>query len=75
VWQDARGTSYDIWGAEYDPATDAWLTPALISDDPATTAQMRATVARTSSGVVVAWRDDRITGGDIRARYATSGGP
>src|SRR6266516_2255156 len=75
VWQDARGTSYDIWGAEYDAATDAWLTPALGSDEPGTTAQMRATGARTSSGVVVAWRDDRVTGGDVRARYATSGGP
>ena len=75
VWQDGRGASYDIWGAEYDAAADAWLTPALVSDDPGTTAQMRPTVARTSSGVVVAWRDDRVTGGDVRARYATSGGP
>jgi len=74
VWQDARGASYDIWGAEYDAATDTWLAPELISDDPATTAQMRATVARTSSQVVVAWRDDRVSGGDIRARVA-SGGP
>jgi hypothetical protein len=74
VWQDARGTSYDIWGAEYDPATDAWLTPALISDDPGATAQMRATVARGPNQVVVAWRDDRVSGGDIRAR-AAAGGP
>ncbi len=75
VWQDARGTSYDVWGAEYDVASDTWLAPTLISDDPATTAQMRPTVARTSSQVVAAWRDDRVSGGDIRARVATSGGP
>jgi len=74
VWQDARGTSYDIWGAEYDVASDSWLASALISDDPAATAQMRPTVARTSSQVVAAWRDDRVSGGDIRARVA-SGGP
>jgi hypothetical protein len=74
VWQDARGSSYDIWGAEYDGATDTWLAPALVSDDPAATAQMRPTVARTSSQIVAAWRDDRVSGGDIRARGA-SGGP
>ncbi len=75
VWQDARGASYDIWGAEYDAASDSWLAPALVSDDPAATAQMRPTVARTSSQVVAAWRDDRVSGGDIRARVAASGGP
>jgi len=74
VWQDARGTSYDIWGAEYDVATDAWLAPTLVSDDPGATAQMRPTVARSTSQVVAAWRDDRVSGGDIRAR-AASGGP
>ena len=74
VWQDARGTSYDIWGAEYDVASDTWLAAAIVSDDPAATAQMRPTVARTSSQIVAAWRDDRVTGGDIRARGA-SGGP
>ena len=75
VWQDARGASYDIWGAEYDAASDTWLTPEMISDDPASTAQMRATVARTSSVTVAAWRDDRVTGGDIRARVGASAGP
>jgi len=74
VWQDARGSSYDIWGAEYDVASDSWLTAALVSDDPAMTAQMRPTVARTSDQIVAAWRDDRVSGGDIRARVA-SGGP
>ncbi|MGH2492060.1 MAG: hypothetical protein ACRDF9_11170 [Candidatus Limnocylindria bacterium] len=74
VWQDARGASYDIWGAEYDAASDTWLAPTLISDDPAVTAQMRPTVARTSSQIVAAWRDDRVTGGDIRARVGESGG-
>lgn len=75
VWQDARGTSYDVWGAEYNVASDMWLAPTLISDDPATTAQMRPTVARTSSQVVAAWRDDRVSGGDIRARVGAAGGP
>jgi hypothetical protein len=75
VWQDARGTSYDVWGAEFDVATDAWLAPSLVSDDPGATAQMRPTVARTSSQVVVAWRDDRVSGGDIRARSGAAGGP
>ena len=74
VWQDARGSSYDIWGAEYDVASDTWLAPALVSDDPAATAQMRPTVARSSNLIVAAWRDDRVSGGDIRAR-AASGGP
>jgi hypothetical protein len=74
VWQDARGASYDIWGAEYDAASDSWLASELISDDPATSAQMRPTVARNSSEVVAAWRDDRVSGGDIRAR-AGAGGP
>lgn len=75
VWQDARGSSYDIWGADYDLATDTWLTPAIVSDDPGATAQMRATVARTSSVIVAAWRDDRFGGADIRARASTSAGP
>ena len=75
VWQDARGSSYDIWGAEYDAATDTWLPSALISDDPGVTAQMRPTVARNSSEVVAAWRDDRVSGGDIRARVGAGGGP
>jgi hypothetical protein len=75
VWQDARGTSYDVWGAQYDVASDTWLPPALISDDPATTAQLRPTVARNSSQVVAAWRDDRVSGGDIRARFGAAGGP
>jgi hypothetical protein len=75
VWQDARGTSYDVWGAQYDVASDTWLAPALISDDPATTAQLRPTVARNSSQVVAAWRDDRVSGGDIRARFGAAGGP
>ncbi len=75
VWQDARGASYDVWGAEYDAATNTWSAPALISDDPAATAQMRPTVARTVSEVVVAWRDDRVSDGDIRARVAASTGP
>lgn len=75
VWQDARGTSYDIWGAEYDAVSDSWLAPALISDDPAASAQMRATVGRSSSLIVAAWRDDRVTGGDIRARVGVSGAP
>jgi hypothetical protein len=73
VWQDARGSSYDIWGAEYDVASDTWLAPASVSDDPAATAQMRPTVARTSSLIVAAWRDDRVSGGDIRARAASVG--
>lgn len=73
VWQDARGTSYDVWGAEFDAATDSWLAPALVSDDPAASAQMRPTVARTSSQVVAAWRDDRVSGGDIRARGGSAG--
>jgi len=73
VWQDARGSSYDIWGAEYDADSDSWLAPALVSDDPAVTAQMRPTVARVGSQLVVAWRDDRVSGGDIRARIATAG--
>jgi hypothetical protein len=73
VWQDARGSSYDIGGAEYDAASDSWLTPTLISDDPAVTAQMRPTAARTSSQIVAAWRDDRVSGGDIRARVAIGG--
>lgn len=72
VWQDARGTSYDIWGAEYTFSTNAWSTAALVSDDPGATAQMRPTVARTSSEVMTAWRDDRVTGGDIRARRRTT---
>lgn len=75
VWQDARAASYDIWGAEYDVATDTWLAPALVSDDPGLSAQMRPTVARNSSQVVAAWRDDRASGGDIRARAASGGGP
>jgi hypothetical protein len=74
IWQDARGSSYDLWGAESDVASDIWLTPVLVSDDPAATAQMRPTVARTSSLIVAGWRDDRVSGGDIRARVA-SGGP
>jgi hypothetical protein len=73
VWQDARGTSYDVWGAEYDVASDTWLAPSLVSDDPGATAQMRPTVARTSTRVVAAWRDDRVSGGDIRARVANAG--
>ena len=75
VWQDGRGASYDIWGAEYDAASDSWLASELISDDPATTAQVRPTVARNSSEVVAAWRDDRVSGGDIRARAGAGGGP
>lgn len=75
VWQDARGASYDVWGAEYAAATDTWSTPAVFSDDPALSAQMRPAVGRTASTVVVAWRDDRVSGGDIRARFAASGGP
>lgn len=75
VWQDARAASYDIWGAEYDAASDTWLTSELISGDPATTAQMRPTVARGSSQVVAAWRDDRVSGGDVRARVGAAGGP
>jgi hypothetical protein len=75
VWQDARGASYDIWGAEYDVVSDIWLTPALVSDDPGVSAQMRPTVARNSSQVVAAWRDDRVSGGDIRARVGAGGGP
>jgi len=75
VWQDGRGASYDIWGAEYDVVSDIWLTPALVSDDPGVTAQMRPTVARNSSQVVAAWRDDRVSDGDIRARVGAGGGP
>ena len=68
TWQDARGTSYDIWGADYDGATNTWATPILVSDDPAASAQMRPTVARSATEVATAWRDDRVTGGDIRSR-------
>jgi len=74
VWQDARGTSYDIWGADYDAATNAWSTPSLVSDDPGSTAQMRPTVARNVTEVATAWRDDRIAGGDVRARRRAAGG-
>ena len=72
AWQDARGASYDIWGADYTFATNTWSVPAMVSDDPATTAQMRPAAALSTNEVAVAWRDDRVTGGDIRARRRTS---
>lgn len=68
VWQDARGTSYDLWGTEYDPATGTWSTPIRVDDDPASTAQLRPTVAVNDTEVAAAWRDDRTGDADIRAR-------
>jgi RHS repeat-associated protein len=68
AWQDARGPSYNIWGADYTFATNTWSVPEMVSDDPATTAQMRPAAALSMNEVAVAWRDDRVTGGDIRAR-------
>lgn len=71
AWEDARGTSYDIWGAEYDPATVSWGTSFRIDDDPGSTVQRRPAVAANATEMVVAWRDDRLGNPDIRARRAT----
>ena len=68
VWQEARGASYDVWGAAYDAASDSGRAATMISDDPGASAQLRPAVARNGGQVVVAWRDDRVSGGDIRAR-------
>ncbi|MGH2492441.1 MAG: RHS repeat domain-containing protein, partial [Candidatus Limnocylindria bacterium] len=68
AWQDARGSSYDIWGADYTFATNSWTTSALVSDDPGNTAQMRPAAALSANEVALAWRDDRVTGGDLRSR-------
>ena len=75
VWQDARGTSYDIWGTEYDPATGSWSTPIRIDDDPASSAQLRPTVAVSATEVAAAWRDSRTGNPDIRARLRATQGP
>ncbi|HEX9437760.1 MAG TPA: RHS repeat-associated core domain-containing protein [Candidatus Limnocylindria bacterium] len=72
AWQDARGTSYDIWGADYTFATNSWSASSLVSDDPASSAQMRPAAALSTSEVAVAWRDDRVAGGDIRERRRTA---
>jgi len=71
VWQDGRGPSYDIWGTYYSAASSAWTVPALVSDDPATTAQMRPTVAVNGSEIAVAWTDLRNGNPDIYTRRRT----
>jgi len=71
AWQDARGSSYDIWGADYTFATNSWSAVAIVSDDPGSAAQMRPAAAMSLGEVAVAWRDDRVTGGDIRERRRT----
>jgi hypothetical protein len=70
VWEDARGISWDIWGTSYDAAAGAWGTPALVSDDPGSSAQRAPTVAFTDAQLVAAWRDHRTdtVQGDIFAR-------
>lgn len=68
AWQDARGTSYDVWGSDYSASSNSWSAAALVSDDPASTAQLRPTAALNHTEVAVAWRDDRGGNADIRAR-------
>lgn len=67
AWQDARGSSYDIWGTEYRPSTGAWTPAAIVSDDAGATAQTSPAVAVSASSIVVAWRDSRTGNPDIRA--------
>ncbi len=51
AWQDARGPSYDIWGAYYTASSGSWDTPTMVSDDPAATAQMRPAVAMNATEI------------------------
>ena len=74
IWDDARGTSWDIWGADYTPS-GGWGTSGVVSDDPGTTAQRSPAVAATDVQVVAGWRDHRTdtSQGDIYARRRSPG--
>ena len=71
VWQDARGSSYDIWGSYYTAGSATWSAPAVVSDDPGSTAQMRPTVAINNTEIAAAWVDLRAGNSDIRSRRRT----
>jgi hypothetical protein len=58
AWSDARGASWDIWGADYVSGM-GWLTAAIISDDPGNETQWSPTVATADDSLVVAWQDQR----------------
>jgi hypothetical protein len=71
AWQDARGSSLDIWGSYYDAGTATWATPTLVSDDPGSAAQMRPAVAMNNTEIAAAWTDNRAGNSDIRAGRRT----
>lgn len=71
AWQDARGSSYDIWGSYFTASPAGWSVPALVSDDPGATAQMRPTVAINNTEIEAAWTDIRSGNPDIFARRRT----
>lgn len=71
AWQDARGSSYDIWGSYFDAGSATWATPTLVSDDPGSAAQMRPAVAINNTEIAAAWTDNRTGNSDIRARRRT----
>ena len=67
AWGDSRGTSTDIWGAQYDPVAGTWTTSTIQSDDTGAFAQSNPTLAYSSTELARAWRDDRSGNADIRA--------
>lgn len=71
AFHDNRGTSFDVYGAEYDPWTGLWSTSTLVSDDPAAAVQQSPAIAYSSGELMAAWRDDRSGNADVRARRAT----
>lgn len=68
VWADGRGTSWDIWGATYNPASQQWSVSRLISDDPGDSHQFRPVAAVRGSTEIAVWFDARESYlGDIRS--------
>ncbi|MDP9335385.1 MAG: hypothetical protein M3Q30_19055, partial [Actinomycetota bacterium] len=71
AFHDNRGTSFDVYGTEYDPWTNIWSISTLVSDDPAAAVQQSPAIAYSSGELMAAWRDDRSGNADVRARRAT----
>lgn len=69
AWSDARGATWDVWGAVYSPSSHQWQAATKISDGQ-TANEFRAAVATRGSHSVALWFDNRESWlGDIRSSY------
>jgi RHS repeat-associated protein len=67
AWSDTRaGANTNIWISQYSGGV--WSVSALLSDDPGTATQSSPTLAYVGSELASAWRDDRGSNGNVRAR-------